>query len=176
MEREEPLHRLARSGPDGEGQGRGARRRPCTQGEGLPVRRRLHLGAQPRAGDEPHRARGARPVDPADRPRPGAQRARLWRPLGPQQGRCAREVGRGAGAYLAPLLRHSAARRREPQGHGGARAALLRKGNPAARPQGRARAGHRTWQFAARPRHGARQAQSGAGHRAQHRDRRADRL
>ena len=40
-----------------------------------------------------------------DHPRPGAERARLWRPLRPQQGRCPQEMGRGAGAYLAPLLR-----------------------------------------------------------------------
>ena len=33
----------------------------------------------------------------------------------PQQGRRAQEMGRGAGAHLAPLLRHRAARRREPE-------------------------------------------------------------
>ena len=32
--------------------------------------------------------------------------------VGPQQGRRAQEMGRGAGAYLAPLLRRRAARRR----------------------------------------------------------------
>ena len=39
-----------------------------------------------------------------DRARSGAERARLWRPRRPQQGRRAQEMGRGAGAYLAPLL------------------------------------------------------------------------
>ena len=36
--------------------------------------------------------------------RPGAERARLRRPLRPQQGRRAEAMGRGAGACLAPLL------------------------------------------------------------------------
>ncbi len=35
---------------------------------------------------------------------PGAQRARLRRSRRPQQGRCARQMGRRAGAHLAPLL------------------------------------------------------------------------
>jgi 2,3-bisphosphoglycerate-dependent phosphoglycerate mutase len=39
-------------------------------------------------------------------PRPGAERARLWRSVRPQQGRRPQEVGRGAGARLAPLLCH----------------------------------------------------------------------
>ena len=43
-----------------------------------------------------------------DDPRPGAERARLWRPLRPQQGRCPRPLGRGAGAHLAALLRRLA--------------------------------------------------------------------
>ena len=37
-------------------------------------------------------------------PRSGAQRARLRRSLGPQQGRCAPALGRGAGAGLAAQL------------------------------------------------------------------------
>ena len=44
------------------------------------------------------------PDRPADHARPGAQRARLWRPVRPQQGRRPQEMGRGAGAYLAALL------------------------------------------------------------------------
>lgn len=36
--------------------------------------------------------------------RPGAERARLRRSLRSQQGRRPQEMGRGAGAYLAPLL------------------------------------------------------------------------
>ena len=59
--------------------------------------------------------------------RPGAQRARLRRSVRPQQGRRAQEMGRGAGADLAPLLRRAAARRREPEGYAGAHAALLRQ-------------------------------------------------
>ena len=39
--------------------------------------------------------------------RPGAQRTRLWRSLRAQQGRRPQEMGRGAGADLAPLLRCS---------------------------------------------------------------------
>ena len=40
----------------------------------------------------------------ADVETPGVERARLWRPVGIEQGRCAQEMGRGAGAHLAPLL------------------------------------------------------------------------
>ena len=57
---------------------------------------------------------------------PGAERTRLRRTVRPQQGRGAQEVGRRSGADLAPLLRYRAARRRKPQGHAGAREALLR--------------------------------------------------
>ena len=53
--------------------------------------------------------------------------------VGPQQGRRAQEMGRGAGPHLAPLLRCRAARRRKPEGHAGAHAAVLRHGNSAAR-------------------------------------------
>ena len=45
---------------------------------------------------------------------PGAQRARLRRSFRAQQGRRAQEMGRGAGAHLAPLLRRGAAGRRKP--------------------------------------------------------------
>ena len=45
----------------------------------------------------------------------------------------AQEVGRGAGAHLAPLLRRGAARRRKPEGHRRARLALLSARHPAAR-------------------------------------------
>ncbi len=43
----------------------------------------------------------------------GAQRTRLRRARWIKQGRCAQEVGRGAGPRLAPLLRRGAPRRRE---------------------------------------------------------------
>ena len=61
--------------------------------------------------------------------RTSAQRARLRRSLRPQQGRRARQMGSRAGAPLAALLRRRAARRREPQGHRCARAALLHPGH-----------------------------------------------
>jgi broad specificity phosphatase PhoE len=57
-----------------------------------------------------------------------------------EQGRCARKMGRGAGADLAPELRRAAARRREPEGHGGACAAVFRAGYSAARAAWRAHA------------------------------------
>ena len=43
-------------------------------------------------------------TDASRHPGPGAQRARLWRPVRPQQGRRPQEMGRGSGAYLAPVL------------------------------------------------------------------------
>ena len=61
----------------------------------------------------------------ADVQGPGAQRTRLWRPRRPQQGRRAQEMGRGAGASLAPLVRHRAARRRIAPRHRRARVAVL---------------------------------------------------
>ena len=41
---------------------------------------------------------------PADPQGSGAERTRLWRPVRAEQGRRAQEMGRGAGAHLAPLL------------------------------------------------------------------------
>ena len=74
------------------------RRRPQAEGAGLQLRHRLHLGAEARAAHARPDAGRDRPDRPADQQRPGAERARLWRPLRPQQGRRAQEVGRGAGA------------------------------------------------------------------------------
>ena len=68
-------------------------------------------------------------------------------------------LGRGAGAHLAPLLRHPASRRREPEGHRRARAALLRGANLAAGEGGQERHRRRAWQFAARVGDAARQSQ-----------------
>src|SRR6266568_7633327 len=82
-------------------------------------------------------------------------------------------MGRGPGADLAALLRRAAARRREPEGYAGARAALLRPGNPAARAARRAYAGGRPRQLAARADHGAGEADAGTDPQARTRDRRA---
>ena len=126
--------------------------------QGHHVRRRLHLGAQARAAHARPDAGGDGPDRHSGDQGPGAQRARLRRSVRPQQGRRPQEMGRGAGAHLAPLLRRRAARRREPARHRGARAALLHPGNPAARAARRARAGVGARQFAARAGDGARQA------------------
>ena len=83
------------------------------------------------------------------------------------------QVGRGAGAYLAPLLRRSAAGRREPEGHRRARLALLHDRDPAPRAARREGAGRRPRQFAARARHGARPAEPRRDPQAQPGDRRA---
>ena len=72
--------------------------------QGLALRRRLHLGAEARAAHARSDARRDRPDEIPVVQGPGAQRARLRRSRRPQQGRCAREMGRGAGADLAPLL------------------------------------------------------------------------
>ena len=141
--------------------------------QGLVVRHRLHLGADARAAHADADAGGARPDDVADDQRPGAERARLRRSVGPQQGRCPRQMGRGAGAGLAPFLRRAAAGRREPQGHAGARAALLRAGNPAPGAARQAHAGRRPRQFAAGADHGAGTADAGADRQARTRHRRA---
>ena len=99
------------------------------------------------------RTRPDRPADPA---RPGAQRARLRRSVRAQQGRRAQEVGRGAGPSVAAQLRRAAARRRKPEGHGRARAALLLPEHPARRAARRARARRRARQQPARAGDGAR--------------------
>src|SRR5258708_19349382 len=85
-------------------------------------------------------------------------------------------MGRGAGAYLAAVLRRAAARRREPEGYAGAHAALLRAGNLAVRAARRAHAGLGPRQFAASADHGPGKALSegNSGARAPHR--RADHL
>src|SRR5215218_5951299 len=51
-------------------------------------------------------------------PRPGPERARLWRLVGPQQGRRPRALGREPSPHLATLLRRAAARRRILEGYG----------------------------------------------------------
>ena len=106
----------------------------------------------------------------------GAQRARLRRSVGAQQGRGAQEMGRGAGAYLAPLLRRGAARRRKPARYGSARAALLPRRDFAARAARRACAGVGARQFAARVGDGARKARQRKHPQARDRHRRADHL
>src|SRR5258708_21675315 len=63
-------------------------------------------------------------------------------------------MGRGAGPRLATILRRAAARRREPEGHAGAHAALLRSGDSAVRIARRAHTGGGPRQFAARADHG----------------------
>src|SRR5665647_2738682 len=85
-------------------------------------------------------------------------------------------MGRGAGAYLAALLRRAAARRRKPEGHPGAHAALLRAGDPALRAARRAHAGLGPRQFAARADHGAGKAVAEGNPGARARHRRADHL
>ena len=93
-----------------------------------------------------------------------------------QQGRGAQEVGRGAGADLAPLLRRAPAGRRVAQGHGGAHPALLPAGDRADGDgrQDRARRGAR--QLAARAGDGDRVADARADPQARDRDRPADDL
>src|SRR5436190_5351502 len=79
-------------------------------------------------------------------------------------------MGRGAGAYLAAIIRRGAARRRKPEGYLGAHAALLRSGDPALRVARRAHVGRRSWQFTARADHGAGKtfARGHSGPRARH--------
>ena len=117
----------------------------------------------------------ARPDRPSHQEASGAQRARLWRPVGPEQGRRPQEMGRGAGPCLAPFLRRAAARRRKPEGYAGAHAALLRPGDPALRAARRTHAGRGARQFAARADHGAGKAFAEGNSGARTRDRRADR-
>src|SRR4051794_5964201 len=83
-------------------------------------------------------------------------------------------MGRRAGAHLAPLLRCAAARGREPEGHRGARSAVFRAGDSAARAARRARADLGARQFAARADHGAGASHAGADFEARARHRRAD--
>src|SRR5258706_7808034 len=85
-------------------------------------------------------------------------------------------MGRGAGACLAALLRRGATRRRKPEGHAGAHAALLRPGDIAVRAARRAHAGGGARQFAARADHGAGETFAEANSRARARDRRAGNL
>ncbi len=176
MESEKPLHRLARRRSHRAGCEGGARGGPQAEGAGAHLRRRLHLGAETRAAHARSRAGGDGRQQPADGEGPGAERARLWRPVGPEQGRRAQEMGRGAGAHLAPLLRHRAAGRREPEGHAGAHAAVLCAGNS---PERAARPAHdrrRPRQLAARAGDGAGAAVAGGHSQARDRDRRADHL
>ena len=120
------------------------------------VRHRLHQRPQAGPAHPDADPRRARPVRARDHPRPEAQRARLRRPLRPQQGRRTKALGRGAGADLAAQLRCAAARRREPEGHRRPRAPLLR-GQDLARGGGRPqRHRRRPRQLAARPHHEAR--------------------
>src|SRR5262249_30984950 len=77
---------------------------------------------------------------------------------------------------MAPLLRRRPTRRREPEGHGRPRAALLRAGDPAARAPGRAHSGLRPREFAPRPRDGARASLAHGNSQARARDRGADPL
>src|ERR1043165_4478736 len=66
--------------------------------------------------------------------------------------------------------------RREPEGHGGARAAVFRAGDPAARAARRAHADFGARQFAARADHGAGASDAGEDFEARARHRRADHL
>ena len=136
MEPQEPVHGLEGPGLTDLGieEAREAGRRLKAMGIQFDVaftsdlsRAQAHLRADP-GGD--------RPAGPEDDRGPGPERARLRRSLRPQQGRCPRPLGRGAGACLAPLLRRAPARRREPEGHGRPRAALLHPRNPAPRMRG----------------------------------------
>ena len=109
LEPRKPLHRLDRRRPLAEGRRRGARRRTPAQDRGLRLRPRLHLGAQARHPHALARARRARPDVAAGGEALAPERAPLRRAAGPEQGRDGGEVRRGAGARLAPQLRHPAA-------------------------------------------------------------------
>src|SRR3979411_558228 len=85
-------------------------------------------------------------------------------------------MGRGAGPYLAPVLRCAASRGRKPEVYAGAHAALLCAGNPALRAAWRAHAGRGARQFAARADHGIGKALAEGNSRARTRHRRADHL
>ena len=99
---------------------------------------------------------GNGPLRHRDDPLGGPERARLRRPVRPQQGGRQGALGRRAGAPVAPLLRRAAARRREPEGHRGPRAALLHRDDPAPGDERRPGARRRPRQLAARPGDGAR--------------------
>ena len=120
------------------------------------LRHRLHFGAGARAAHAGADARRTRPDRPRRSARSGAQRAPLRRPLRTQQGRRAQEVGRGAGSPVAAQLRRPTARRREPQGHGRARASLLLPDHSARGAPRRARPRLRPRQQPARAGDGAR--------------------
>ena len=129
---------------------------PTPEGARNRVRHRLHLGADPR----PAHARACVGRDGSDglarASGPGAERTPLRGSLRPQQGRRPQKMGRGAGPPVAPELRRSSARRREPEGYGGAGATLLLPAHPA-----RGAAGENTYwsrRTATQP--------SGAGHGA----------
>ena len=84
-----------------------------------------------------------------------------------------KKLGRGAGSYLAPVLRCSSSWRREPEGYRRARPPLLREHDPAAgsRREKRARLG--AWQFVESAHHAARQTVHRRDPEAQPADRRA---
>ena len=69
----------------------------------------LHQRPDPRDQDAAHRARGDGPAVAARGEGLAAQRAPLWRPHRPRQGRDRGEARRRAGPDLAPLVRHAAA-------------------------------------------------------------------
>src|SRR5256886_1375181 len=73
-------------------------RRPQAEGAGPVVRPRLYLLSVARAAYAEADAGRDRADRLADAKGSRAERARLWRPLRPQQGRCAQEMGRGPGA------------------------------------------------------------------------------
>ena len=104
-------------------------------------RPRLHLSPHPRPADAALALAEMGLTGRAGRARSGSQRARLRRSCWPQQGRCAQEMGRGAGPHLAAQLRHQSARRRKPEGYGGAGASLLLPEHPSPRARRQARAG-----------------------------------
>ena len=109
LEPEEPVHRLGRRRPHGQGRGRGAPRRRAARRARPAARRRAHVAA---AAGDPHRRAGARrrrpAVDPGA-PLVAAERAPLRRAAGQGQGADAGRVRRGAVHAVAPLVRHAAA-------------------------------------------------------------------
>src|SRR5581483_2914835 len=138
LEPREPLHRLDRRRSVAGGAAGGARRRAAAPIGRPSLRSRLHLGAQARDPHAVDRARGARPhVDPG-REELAAERAPLRRAAGAEQGGDGGEIRRGAGARLAAQLRHAAAGARgRRSAERGARSALRRRARPGERmPQG----------------------------------------